>query len=36
MVAEARLASVRAERTLDGATVRLNTATGRTARLYDL
>ena len=36
MVAEARLASVRAERTLDGATVRLSTATGRTARHYDL
>ncbi|HSO31747.1 MAG TPA: TolC family protein, partial [Labilithrix sp.] len=34
--AEARLASVRAERSLDGATVRLYTATGRTARLYDL
>ena len=34
--AEARLAAVRAERSLDGATVRLYTATGRTGRLYDL
>jgi len=36
MVAEARLASVLTERTFDGATVRLHTAAGRTARLYDL
>jgi multidrug efflux system outer membrane protein len=34
--AEARLAAVKAERSLDGAAVRLLSATGRSGRLYDV